>query len=116
MGDKPDTMNRIIKFLNYKNRYELDDLGVNDRTETTLEVKKVLTKKNLVQQLEEKCNGLEIAISKFFNIIGPLTKRGMPSLFVINHKLITMEYNVKKLKEIAKDTTKFSNIKGDMRE
>lgn len=43
LGEIPATTNNIIKFLNSKNRYELDD-----RTETILEVKKVLTKKNLV--------------------------------------------------------------------
>jgi len=42
------TANNIIKFLNSKNRYELDDLGVDDRIETIIELKKVLTKKNLV--------------------------------------------------------------------
>ena len=48
LGEMPSTTNFIIRFLNSKNRYELDDLGVDDRTETILEVKKVLTKKNLV--------------------------------------------------------------------
>ena len=28
LGDMPTTTNNIIKFLNSKNRYELDDLGV----------------------------------------------------------------------------------------
>lgn len=55
LGEMPATSNNIIKFLNSKNRYESDDLGVDDRTKTILEVKKVLTKKNLVLQLTEKC-------------------------------------------------------------
>jgi len=48
LGDIPATTNRIIKFLNSKNRYELEELGVADRIETILQVKKVLTKKNLI--------------------------------------------------------------------
>ena len=32
LGEMPDTANRIIKFLNSKNIYEMDDLGVDDRT------------------------------------------------------------------------------------
>ena len=48
LGDKPAIANNIIKFLNSKNMYEMDDLGIYDRTETILEVKKVLTKKNLI--------------------------------------------------------------------
>ena len=32
LGEMPSTTNNIIRFLNSKNRYELDDLGVDDRT------------------------------------------------------------------------------------
>jgi len=42
-GNMPTTTNRIIKFLNSRNRYELEELGVADKTETILQVKKVLT-------------------------------------------------------------------------
>jgi len=58
LGEMPDTFNIIINFLNSKNIYELDDLGVDDRTKTILEVKKVLTKKNLVIHIIEKCHPL----------------------------------------------------------
>jgi len=50
LGEMPTTTNNIIKFLNSKTRYELDDLGVDDRIETILEVKKFIKKKNLVTQ------------------------------------------------------------------
>jgi len=42
------TTNIIIIFLNSKDKYQLEELGVEDRTKTILEVKKFLTKKNLV--------------------------------------------------------------------
>jgi len=32
LGEMPATTNSIIKFLNYKKIYEMDDLGVDDRT------------------------------------------------------------------------------------
>lgn len=32
LGEMPTTANRIIKFLNSRNGYDLDDLGVDDRT------------------------------------------------------------------------------------
>ena len=51
-------------------------------------MKKVLTKKNLNVQLEEKCQNLELTVNKFFNRIGPLTHKGLPSLFVINDKIM----------------------------
>jgi len=47
LGDMPAIENIIIKFLNARNKYELEELGVANRTETILKVKKVLTKKSL---------------------------------------------------------------------
>ena len=73
IGYKPATTKNIIKFMNSKNMYELDDLGIDDRTETILEVKKVLTKKSLILQLEEKCHSLETTVQRFFSRIEPLT-------------------------------------------
>lgn len=101
LGDMPATTNNIIKFLNSKNIYELDDLGVDDRTKTILELKKVLTKKNLIVQLIKKRHSLEIAVNIIFTKIEALTKRCLPSLFVINEKLMTKEYYMKKLKYIS---------------
>lgn len=94
--------------------YELDELGVEDRKKTIMEENKVLTMRNLIVQLEEKCHSLEIVVNIFFSRIEPLTQKGPPSLFVINDKLITREDYVKNLNEISKDTAKFSNIRGTM--
>ena len=107
LGDMPTIANHIIKFLNSKNRYELDEFGVEEKIETILEVRKVLTKRNLIVQLEEKCHNLEIVVNRFFNRTEPLTQKGLPSLFVINEKLITREDYVKKLNEISRDMAKF---------
>ena len=54
LGDIPTQANDIIKFLNSKTREELEELKVEDRIETILEVKRVLTKRGLMLQLEEK--------------------------------------------------------------
>lgn len=91
------TSNNIIKFLNSKNRYEMDNLGVDDRTKTILEVKKVLTKKNLLVQLTDKCQTLEVAVNIFFTTIDALNKKGLSSLFMINAKLMTKEDYFKNL-------------------
>jgi len=40
--------------LNSKNRGELDELGVEDIIETILKIKKVLSKRNLMLNLEKK--------------------------------------------------------------
>jgi len=115
LGEMTATTNNIIKFLNSKNRYDMDDLGVDDRTETILEVKKVLTKNNLVVQLTKKCHILEVVVNSFITRIDALNNKGLPSLFVINDKLMTREDYLKKLQDIARDTTKSSNIKGSMK-
>lgn len=43
LGEIPATSKNNINFLNSKNIYEWDDLGVDGRTETILKVKKFLT-------------------------------------------------------------------------
>lgn len=90
LGDMPTTTKNIIKFIDSKRRYELDNLGVDGGTEKILEVKKILTKKNLIVQLVEKCHSLEVAV-RFFTRIESLNKKGLPYLFVINEKLMTKE-------------------------
>jgi hypothetical protein len=54
LGEMPAQANDIIKFLNYKTREELEELNIEDKTKTILEVKRVLTKRGLMLQLEEK--------------------------------------------------------------
>jgi molecular chaperone DnaK (HSP70) len=48
LRDMPTQANEIIKFLNSKTREELEELKIEDRTETILEVKRVLTKRGLM--------------------------------------------------------------------
>jgi hypothetical protein len=50
----PIEANEIIKFLNSKSKEELECLQIEDRAETILEVKRVLTKRGLILQLEER--------------------------------------------------------------
>lgn len=41
LGNMPEEASRIIQFLYSKNKYELQDLGITDRTGTILEINKV---------------------------------------------------------------------------
>ena len=90
----------------------MGELGADDRTQTILEVKKVLTKRNLIVQLDEKCHSLEIVVNIFFSKLEPLTQKGLPSMFVINEKIIHKQDYANKLEDISRDIAKFSNIKG----
>lgn len=48
LGEKPKDATTFIKFLNLKKKQELEELDIEDKTKTILEIKKVLTKKNLM--------------------------------------------------------------------
>jgi hypothetical protein len=67
LGDRPTQANDIIKFLNSKTREELEELKIEDRIETILEVKRVLTKRGLMLQLEEKVQIMDQGVQRFFN-------------------------------------------------
>ena len=112
----PITAPKIIKFPNSKTSYELEELDVQDITTTILEVKRVINMRNLMRQLKEKCHELDIAINRFLNKIEPLRAKGLPSMYVIKNKLVQKGDYMTKLMERAKDTTKFSNIKGNVTE
>jgi hypothetical protein len=53
LGEMPTEATEIIKFLNSKTREELEDLKIEDRKKTILEVKRVLNKRGPMLQLEE---------------------------------------------------------------
>lgn len=88
----------IIRFLNYTSKYELEDVGISDRTTTILEVKKFLTNRNLIDQLEERCETLELQVNRFTNRIEALIQKELPNIYVINEKLVTQEDYVLKMK------------------
>ena len=55
LGKKPEEATEIIKFLNSKNKQELEELGINNIIENILEVKKMISKRNMMIHLEDKC-------------------------------------------------------------
>jgi hypothetical protein len=114
LGDRPTQANEIIKFLNSKTREELEELKIEDRTETILEVKRVLTKRGLMLQLEEKVQAMDQGVQRFFSKIEALQKKGLPGLKVINDKLMTLPDYKKRLAEVSKDSSKFAGIQGSI--
>ena len=50
----------------------------------------------------------------FFSKIEALQKKGLPSLKVINDKLVTLPDYKKRLDDVAKDSSKFSGIQGSI--
>jgi hypothetical protein len=114
LGERPTEATELIRFLNSKNKQELEEMEIEDRTETILEIKKVLTKKGLMLQLEEKAQVMDIGVQIFFSKIEVLHKKGLPRLLVLNEKLITLSYYKKKISAMAKDSSKFVGIQGSI--
>jgi hypothetical protein len=65
-------------------------------------------------QLEEKAQTMDIGVQRFFSKVDSLHKKGLPSLLVINDKLITLSDYKQKILTIAKDGSKFAGIQGSI--
>ena len=68
LDHKPRDATRIIRVLNYKTKEELEEYAIEDKTKIVLEVRKLLTKRNLMLQLDNKCHNLEVQIKNFIEI------------------------------------------------
>jgi len=112
LGNMPEEASRIIKFLNSKNKFELQELGIVDRIGTILEMKKVITKRNLMTKLEDKCHTMEQAIAMFMVKFDTLRQKGLPNPLVINDTLMPHEDYDKRIKEVAKEQANSSSIRG----
>ena len=111
LGNKPEHSNRLIHFLNRKNRYELNELKIEDRTATILEIRKVLSKRNLMLNLEEKCHSVQVATDRFMAKFQILREKGLPSPMVINDKLIPQLDYGDRQRKLAKEQASSSAIK-----
>jgi len=89
--------------LNSKNRHELNELGVEDKTEAIIKVKIVLSKRNLMLNLEEKCHNMQVGIDRFMAKSQIFRDKGLPSPIVINEKLMTQLDYVDRLKKFSKE-------------
>jgi hypothetical protein len=110
LGEMPTEANEIISFLNSKTKEELENLKIEDRMETILKVKRDLTKRGFMLQLEDKSQIMESGVQRFFNKIEALQKKGLPGLLVLNDKMMTLPDYKQKIAMVAKDSSKFSGI------
>jgi len=65
LGQMPEQANRLIHFLNTKTSEQLEALEITDKTGTILEIKRVLTKRTLMQNLERRCQDMQVEINSF---------------------------------------------------
>lgn len=101
LGGKPEEAIRLIKFLNSRNKHQLEQLNIKDRTVTILEIKNVLTKRSLMQGLERKCQNMQEDIDEFMEKFGILKSKGLPIPLVMNDKLMFQDDYVNKLYQQA---------------
>lgn len=62
-----------------------------------MEIKSVLTEKTLTQNLERRCHDMQAEINAFMEKIDILQGKGLPSLLVINDRLMMHKDYVEKL-------------------
>lgn len=87
---------KIMRMLNSKTRDELEELNIQDRIQIVMDVKRVLTKKNIMVQLDNKCKELELHVRRFNKKFSLLQEKGHPIIRNSNGKLILLEnYYVK---------------------
>lgn len=102
----------IIQFLNFKNKYELQELDIPDRKSTIFEVKRVLSKRNFMLNLEDKCQTTQLDIDRFMTKFYILREKGLPSSLVINDKLMTQDDYNKNIWEVTKEQENTSSMSG----
>jgi len=72
-------------------------MGIRDRTDTILLIKRVLTLRNYVQTLERKCQEIQAEVNVFVAKITALHNKGLPSLITSAGRLLSHENYAKRL-------------------
>ena len=101
LGNMPEEAKDLIQFLNTKNRYQLEELGIQDRTGTILEIKRFFTKRTLMQNLERRCSDMQEEIYDFTKRLDLLQSKGLPNPLVSDDKIMSLESYVDKLNNYA---------------
>src|SRR5699024_17736 len=87
LENKRGDANRLIHFLKSRNRYELQELNIEDRTIGILEIREDLSKRNPMLNLEGKCHNMQVAIDRFMAKFQILREKGLPSPMAIENWL-----------------------------
>jgi hypothetical protein len=79
LGTRPQVATQIIKFLNSTSIETLARKGVTDRTAMVMETERIFTKRNLIQQAQNKCIMVKRNVESFTNKFENLVKMGLAS-------------------------------------
>jgi hypothetical protein len=107
LGTRPQVATRIIKFLNSNSKEVLKSKGIKDRTTMVMETENIFTKRNLIQQAQNKCIMVKRNIESFTNKFENLVKMGLPSAWNDKGKLLSFENYRKICSQSEKMKTNF---------
>jgi hypothetical protein len=110
LGTRPDVTTQIIKFLNSSSKETLRKKGVKDRTKMVMENERIFTKRNLIQQAQNKCIMVKRNVESFTNKFENLVKMGLPSAWDDKGKLLSYENYIKSLFIAREKEDKFKGM------
>ena len=113
-GQMPEQANRLIHFLNTKTHEELEAPKIRDITGTILEIKRFLTMRTLMQNLERRCKDMQVAIDSFIKRFTVLHNKGFPSpLGSSDHLMRHVDYTHKLNRYVADQVNTSSSTSGE---
>jgi len=101
LGNMPEVANRMINVLNNRTSTQLATMGISNRIETILLIKRVLTLRSLVQTLERRSQDMQTEVNKFMDKFAALQSRGLPSLLNSAGRLLSHENYAKRVNRFA---------------
>jgi len=103
LGHKPEQTNRLVHFLNNKTKEELEALDIRDMIGTIITIKRVLTMRTLMKNLERKSQDMQVEVDSFMKKYTVLQERGLPSLVGNNECLLRQDEYQIRLNKYAAD-------------
>ena len=91
----------MINVLNNRTSAQLATMGISNRTETILLIKRVLTLRSLVQTLERRTQDMQTDVNRFMEKFVALQNRGLSGLLNSAGRLLTHEQYAKRVNTFA---------------
>ena len=101
LGNMPEVANRMINVLDNRTNAQLATMGIANKTETILIIKRVLTLRSLVQTLDRRTQDMQIEVSRFMDKFFILHNRGLPGLLNSAGRLLSHEHYAKRVSTFA---------------
>ena len=101
LGNMPEIANRMINVLNNRTSAQLATMGIANRTETVLIIKRVLTLRSLIQTLDRRTQDMQTEVSRFMDKFLVLHNRGLPGLLNSAGRLLSHENYAKRVSTFA---------------